>query len=54
MRRTTYVWSIIVLTILRLPAAHAAGREASAVAKPQAVKAYGHLPLSFEAKSGTE
>ena len=39
MKRSTYIWSIIALIILRLPAAHAAGREASAVAKPQAVKA---------------
>jgi uncharacterized repeat protein (TIGR03803 family) len=52
MKRSTYVWSIIALTILRLPAAHDAGREASAVAKPHAVKAYGHLPLSFEANQG--
>lgn len=52
MKRSTYLLSIIALTILRLPAAHAAGREASAVAKPQAVKAYGHLPLSFEVNRG--
>jgi len=32
MKRSTYVWGIIALTILRLPAAHDAGREASAVA----------------------
>jgi len=52
MKRSTYIWSIIALTILQLPAAHDAGREASAVAKPQAVKAYGQLPLSFEANQG--
>jgi len=52
MKRSTYIWSIIALTILRLPAAHDAGRETSAMAKPQAVKAYGHLPLSFEANQG--
>ncbi|HUD63871.1 MAG TPA: hypothetical protein VMQ17_04825 [Candidatus Sulfotelmatobacter sp.] len=40
------------MTILRLPAAHATGREASARATPQAVKAYGHLALSFEANQG--
>jgi len=52
MKRSTYLWSIIALTILRLPAAHEAGRKASAVPKPQAVKAYGQLPLSFEANRG--
>ena len=52
MKQSTYIWSIIALIILALPAAHDAGREASAVAKPQAVRAYGQLPLSFEANQG--
>jgi len=52
MKRSTCIWSILALTILPLPAAHDAGREDSAVAKPQAVKAYGQLPLSFEANQG--
>jgi hypothetical protein len=52
MKRINYIWSIIALTILRLPAAHAADREASALAKPQVVRAHGQLPLSFEANQG--
>jgi len=52
MKRINYIWSIIALTIVRPPAAHAAGRETSALAKPQVVEAYGHLPLSFEANQG--
>ena len=52
MKRSTYLWSILALTVLQLPAAHDARREASAFAKPQAVKAYGQLPLSFEANQG--
>jgi len=52
MKRSTYIWSIIPLTFLWLLAAHAAGRESSALAELQVVEAYGHLPLSFEANQG--
>ena len=52
MIRSTCIWSIIPLTFLWLLAAHAAGRESSALAELQVVEAYGHLPLSFEANQG--
>jgi hypothetical protein len=52
MNQSTYIWSIIALTFLWLPAVPAAGQEASPVNHKQVIQAYGQLPLSFEANQG--